>query len=152
MVQEGVTFSLGLLTPGGDAQWVVAAGIPMAVVLAVGIGLLLTGIIMTSWQLSRVIFDQDAPFWSRFLVVLVGISSLMLVRAIHATMAAPALTTENLIPLIFSVLLASIVVFLQNPLATVLNKARRTPRRISWPSVASAMALGMAMFLFQVVV
>jgi len=107
---------------------------------------------MTSWQLSRVIFDQDAPFWSRFLVVLVGISSLMLVRAIHATMVAPALTTENLIPLIFSVLLASIVVFLQNPLATVLNKARRTPRRISWPSVASAMALGMAMFLFQVVV
>jgi hypothetical protein len=152
MVQEGVTFSLGLLTPGGDAQWVVAAGIPMAVVLTVGIGLLLTGIVMTSWQLSRVIFDQDIPFGGKFLVVLVGISSLMLVRAIHATMAAPALAIENLVPLIFSVLLSSIVVLVQGPLASGLHNASETPRRISWSSVASTIALGMAMFLFQVVI
>jgi hypothetical protein len=152
MVQEGVTFSLGLLTPGGDAQWIVAAGIPMAVVLAVGIGLLLTGIIMTSWQLSRVIFNQAIPFWDKFLVVLVGISSLMLVRAIHAYVTAPALTIENLVPLIFSVLLASIVVLLQSPLTSILHNVSGTSRRISWSNVALAMALGMAMFLFQVVV
>jgi hypothetical protein len=99
-----------------------------------------------------VIFDQTAPFWSKLLIVLAGISALMLVRAIHATVAAPALTTENLIPLIFSVLLASIIVLLQNPLAIVLHNTPGTPRRLSWPSVASAMTLGIAIFFFQVIV
>jgi hypothetical protein len=108
--------------------------------------------VMTSWQLSRVIFDQDIPFGDKFLVVLVGISSLMLVRAIHAYVAAPALAIENLVPLIFSVLLSSIVVLVQGPLASGLHNASETPRRISWSSVASTIALGMAMFLFQVVI
>lgn len=34
MVQEGVSFSLGLLTLGDDAQWIAAAGVPKAVILA----------------------------------------------------------------------------------------------------------------------
>ena len=36
MIQEGVTFTLGGLTPGGDAGWMAAAGLPWAEILSAG--------------------------------------------------------------------------------------------------------------------
>jgi len=37
MIQEGVTFSLGLLTPGGDAQWITTLGVPGFLLLVMGV-------------------------------------------------------------------------------------------------------------------
>jgi hypothetical protein len=152
MVQEGVTFSLGLLTPGGDAAWIVASCMPAYIVLATGIGLLLAGITMTSWLLSSTVLARDDPFWRRLGIVLAGTSSLMLIRAIHAFIIAPALLKENGIPLLFALLLAFIVVLLHKPLTNLANTrtALANPTPITWLVAGTALLLGMSMFVFQV--
>jgi hypothetical protein len=79
MVQEGVTFSLGPLTPDGDARRVFAWGVPLPIVLGTGVLLLLAGAAATSWRLSSTVLDPGDPFWVRLLVVTAGVSAMALV-------------------------------------------------------------------------
>jgi hypothetical protein len=91
LIQEGVTFSLGLMTPGGDASYVAAWGVPVPLLAAV---LPLAGL------------SEDAR-WGRVLIV-AGTSMVMLMLLRFAVSVALRLgsLTEAVVPLVFSVLLA----------------------------------------------
>jgi hypothetical protein len=151
MVQEGVTFSLGLLTPGGDAEWVVAWGVPRYVVLGVGVLLLLAGAAATSRRLAWTVLESSDPFWARLLVVLAGVSTLMLIRAVHSLLAAPASVLENLVPLAFALLLSALVVGLHKPLASTSGRGPRQLGPMPWSAVGAAMALGTGILVLQAI-
>lgn len=152
MVQEGITFSLGLLTPGGDAQWIASAGIPKFAILGVGIALLAAGLVGVSLLLPYAGIKQSDSSMKKLLIVLVGMCSLMLVRATHSILAAPEMIIENLIPLILSGLLAVIVVLLHAQLTKLVSPiAMPEAVPITWSVSLVALILGAAVFTFQVV-
>lgn len=153
MVQEGVTFSLGLLTPGGDAAWVATAmGIPQGVILAFGIGLLLAGLAGITTLLPVAGIGVETPFGGKLLVVLVGFGFLMLIRSIYAFFSAPDLVVENLVPLIFAFLLSILLALGCKPLWGWLGRRMdlRT-RTVSWGAATLALCLGAVMFFVQMV-
>jgi hypothetical protein len=152
MVQEGVTLSLGLLTPGGDAGWIVAWGAPQALVLLAGLVSLAAGVFTLSWLFPVAALGKEQSFGARFEVLTVGISLLMVVRAIHSLATSPAAATEDLVPLVFSLLLAALAVALHRPAVSLLGRMSE-PRlhAVTWPAVAAALMLGTAMFVFQIV-
>jgi hypothetical protein len=151
MAQEGVNFSLGLLTPGGDAGWIVEWGVPMIVVLAAGVALLLASVATMSQLISLADLGKGEPFRTRLAGVMIGISSLMLVRAAHSLLASPSAIVENFVPLIFSLLLTILVVVLQRPVASFL-KLGIEDCRATWPAATMAIILGAGMFVFQLLV
>jgi hypothetical protein len=151
MVQEGVTFSLGLLTPGGDAQWIATLGIPQQVILLAGILLLMAGIGTITTLLPLAGVKRDEPQRTKLLILLVGMCSLMLIRSVHSFLASPGSIMENFIPLLFSILLAAIVVLLHEPVSRIMRKIilSETPP-VTWSASALALILGASVFLFQV--
>ncbi len=150
MIQEGVTFSLGYLTPGGDAELIVEWGIPFAVVLGFGIILLIAGIAMLGWLFPLVNLSPRDSIGRKFIVVAVGMITFMLLRWVYAVIVSPELSQENLVPLIFSLLLAVIVVLLNKPLQPVLSRiADVQTGTIGWANVAMAAVLAAGVVLFQ---
>jgi hypothetical protein len=111
-IQEGVTFSLGLLTPGGDARWIATLGVPVSIILITGIILIIVGLLGVSLLLSLAGLETNNSFFQKILIVLVGMGSLMLIRAIYSFSVSPAARIENTIPLIFSLILTFLVVLL----------------------------------------
>lgn len=153
MVQEGVTFSLGFLTPGGDAEWIAAMGIPAVLILITGILCILAGVVAITLLLPLAGVEGDSAYWKRLLVVLLGMGSFMLLRSIHSFLASPESTAENLVPFIFSLLLAVIVSLLDKPVSEYTRREfSLTTRPVTWPLSAWALALGATIFLFQVIV
>jgi hypothetical protein len=150
MVQEGVTFTLGLLTPGGDAQWIATIGVPQSVILVVGILLLVAGIGTITTLLPLVGIEKDDPQRRKLLIVLVGMCSLMLIRFLYSSLTSPEATMENFIPLVLSTLLAAIVVLLHKPITQLVSKTTlKEPYLLTWPAYALALLLGISMLLFQ---
>ena len=78
--------------------------------------------------------------------------SLMFVRFIHSAVASPASVVENLVPLIFSLLLAVFVARLYKPTENDTDTAANKPKPITWSVSISALALGLSLFLFQIAV
>jgi len=154
LIQEGVTFSLGLLTPGGDAEWVAATlGIPEGVILAFGIVLLLAGLAGVSSVLPSAGLAPDASFGRRLVIVLGGFGFLMLVRSAYAFVSAPDLVVENLVPLIFAALLSVLLAGLSRPLAKILGVRQGIrAHNVSWRAVLLALNMGAGMFLLQLLV
>jgi len=149
LIQEGVTFSLGLLTPGGDAEWVAAWGPPAPVILAAGIFLLLAGVVTLTWLLQKMGLLAESP-GQNYLVIVAGMGSLMFLRSIYAFLSAPTLVLENLVPALFSLLLALIVVLLVKPVrARMKNPSKRILPSASWQVTAWAMFLGASLFCLQ---
>ena len=152
MVQEGVTFSLGLLTPGGDAQWIAAAGVPKVVILAAGILLMFVGIALIARLIPLIGIKRRDSFWRKYSILIVGMCSLMFIRSTNSTLASPETMMENLIPLVFSLLLAVGVVLLHIPLTSFVKPMLITQHNpVTWPVVALALTLGTSLFLFQIV-
>jgi hypothetical protein len=151
MVQEGVTFSLGLLTPGGDARWITALGIPPGVILAAGILLLLAGVVAISQLLPLAGIEPEDSFGRKFMIIVIGMGSLMLIRFVVSSLALNEISMENLIPLVFSLLLASIVVSIQQPVARMIGKKMliESPP-FNWPAWMVALILGASVFTFQI--
>jgi len=151
MVQEGVTFSLGLLTPGGDAAWMVAAGLPQGFVLGVGILLLAGGVVGVSLVLPLVGIRFDDPVIRKLVVLLAGFCSLMAVRAAYSIAVSSQALRENTIPLVFSILLVGIVLLVQKPARLILRGAEMavsdTP---NWSETAVGLVLGAGIFLLQI--
>jgi hypothetical protein len=106
LIQEGVTFSLGLLTPGGDAQWIAILGIPLPIILITGITFLITGLCLVALLFYLAGMRRDDPFGQKLSILFAGMCSLMLIRNIHSFWVAPFQIMENLIPLVFYLLLA----------------------------------------------
>jgi hypothetical protein len=142
------------MTPGGDAAWMVAWGIPRLVVVLGGLVLLSAGVLSMSWLFPIAGLGEDDPFGAKLGVMVIGITSLLVVRALHSLVASPASVTENFVPLIFSVLLTVLVVALHKPSLSLLRRVAEPAiyRPVTWGAATSAAALGVAMFLFQMVV
>jgi hypothetical protein len=150
MIQEGVTFTLGMLTPGGDAAWVAAMGIPVWVILAVGGFLFAAGLILISSLLSKNRILGKGSFGSKLVSVLVGFGFLMTLRFLQSFLAAPERALENLIPLIFSILLSLVIVVMEKPVFSVLGLgSSKTLIATDWPATGFALILGGSMFAFQ---
>lgn len=151
-IQEGVTFSLGLLTPGGDARWISTLGIPVSIILITGIILLIIGLSGVSILLSLAGLKKEGSFFQKILIVLVGMGSLMIVRAIYSFSVSPAARIENLIPSIFSLILTFLIVLLHRYTANWFSRFR-----IEFNSSAFKFAplvsifLGASIFIFQIV-
>ena len=152
LVQEGVTLSLGMLTPGGDAELIVDWGVPAAILVSLGVLLLASGVTVICWLLPLVNLSPADSFSRKFSVVTSGMVSFMVLRLLCSSLLSPDLASENAVPLIFSLLLATIVVLLYDPLYPILNRTTRTePASVTWPATVVSIALGMGMILFQLV-
>jgi len=152
MIQEGVNFSLGMMTPGGDAQWIAAIGIPKLILVLTGSFLLVAGVKTISLLLPLTDIQRDEPFKDKFLAVLLGMCSLMFIRFIHSVVASRASVVENLVPMIFSLLLAVFVVLLYKPMSERTYTEKEKSRPVTWPATVSSLTLGISMFLFQIAV
>ena len=151
LLQEGVTFSLGLLTPGGDAQLIVEWGVPAAVLLSFGLLCLASGLALLCGLLPLVGLSPDDSFGRKFGLVAGGMVSFMVIRLLASCAASPNAAQENVLPLFFSLLLATLVVLLYRPLVRLLSRGPGPgPASVNWPAAASSLALAVGMVLFQI--
>lgn len=151
LVQEGVTFSLGMLTPGGDAQLIVESGVPAPLILGLGVLFLLSGVIAIGSLLPLVSLSPSDSFGRRFGVVAGGMVSFMVIRLIGSSVLSPHLAQEQAVPLVFALLLATVVAALYGPLPSILRRSSETqPAFVRRPAVVSSAALGLGMILFQI--
>ena len=151
MIQEGVNFSLGLLTPGGDAQWISTLGIPKAILISTGILLIVCGLVIFSYIFSSIGISNNCSRFSTFLIILLGMCSLMLIRFAYPVIIEPQYMMENLVPLVFSILLAVIIVLIQPYIKKIIkqNKSiRNSP--FDQRAMISAVGLGSCIFIFQI--
>jgi len=149
MIQEGVRFSPGMMTPGGDAQWIAAMSVPRPLLLLTGSFLLVAGVNTISLLLPLTDIHRDEPFKDKFLIVLPGMCSLMFVRFIHSVVASPASGVENLVPVIYSLLLAIFFVLVCKPASESINAVKEKPKPVSWSVTASSLILGISLFVIQ---
>ncbi len=106
LIQEGVTFSLGLMTPGGDASYVAAWGVPVPLLATLGGILLLAGIAGLAAVLPLAGLSEDTR-WGRVLIVAgTSMVMLMLLRFAVSVALRSGSLAEAVVPLVFSVLLA----------------------------------------------
>jgi len=106
MTQEGVTFSFGLLTPGGDASFIVTWGLPAPVLLTIGALLLVCGIALLTLLLPLAGLPRDARFGRRWLVLVVSMVAFMLLRLIVSAILRSGDLMEGIVPLVFALLLS----------------------------------------------
>ena len=150
MIQEGVNFSLGLLTPGGDAEWISTLGIPKAILVTTGILLIVFGLVIFSYIFSSIGISNNRSRLSTFLIILLGMCSLMLIRFAYSVIIEPQYVIENLVPLVFSILLAVIIVLIQPLIQKYFKQDFTTPAAsINQWAFFSAIGLGSGIFLFQ---
>lgn len=152
LVQEGVTFSLGMLTPGGDAEFIVNGGVPAIVLISVGILFLAMGVTAICWLLPLVSLFPEDSFNRKFGVVAGGMVSFFVVRLFFSGLRSPSHLKENTVPLVFSIILATIVVWLYKPLCSILRNISNTEAaEIRWSVVLFSKALGIGMIVFQLI-
>ena len=111
--------------------------------------LIVAGVKTISLLLPLTDIESDAPFKDKYLIVLLGMCSLMFVRFIHSVVASPASVVENLVPLIFSLLLAVFVLLLFKPTSVSIYAEKEEPRLVTWSITASSLTLGISLFLLQ---
>lgn len=151
MIQESVTFNFGFLTPGGDAAWIAAWGVPSSVIISFGVLLLITGLIFIAFLLSSRGITKNESFVHRLLIILLGMCSLMLIRFTYSAIASPEYIIENLIPIVFSLLLALIVVLIQPLVMKIFLQGESIQsKRITRKDVNISLAMGAGMFIFQI--
>jgi hypothetical protein len=77
---------------------------------------------------------------------------LMLIRTLHAAWFFPEALLENLIPLVFSLLLAGIVTMMHRPLTERAKElSLMNPTTVPWSATTVVMILGLGMFSFQLI-
>lgn len=144
LIQEGVTFSIGMLTNGGDAYWISeSTGIPPLIIVLIGVFFLCLGIWRLAKEMSRIGIIRDATYKKRLTFLFFSLGSLMIIRALHSFFVNPDLIIENTIPLIFSVLVAAIV-------AALVNK-KSQDNEIKLHKVYAALIMGILMFVLQII-
>jgi hypothetical protein len=152
LVQEGVTFSLGMLTPGGDAQWIVEWGVPAGVLISLGVLFLIAGVALICWLLPLVnLSSTDSP-GRKFGIVLGGMVSFFVLRLVASSLRSSSAAMENAVPLIFSILLAFLVVAMYKPFNSILSRVSKTSLvTVRWPATSFSLALGAGMIVFQLI-
>lgn len=150
MIQEGVTFSLGFLTPGGDAFWIAALGISKALILGFGVLILLGGVVGIAILLPIAGIKRDDSFGLKVLVLFLGMGSLMIIRFLYSVIAAPKYIIEDLVPLVFSLILILIVVTIHPKLYDLVKKNNREEiYQPSWKASLICLLMGAGMFGLQ---
>jgi hypothetical protein len=150
MVQEGINFSMGLLTPGGDARWMVSTGLPAPFLATLGVVLLLSGIFLITTLLPLAALQLSGPFHRKFSVITIGFCFLMGIRLIHSLLSPGQQLMENLAPFVFSIFLSSLVVIFSCKLkGLVENRASKPPQPISWRAALVILSAGIVMFGLQ---
>lgn len=152
MIQEGVTFSLGFLTPGGDAFWIAALGIPKALILGFGVLILLGGIVGVAILLPVAGIRRDESFGLKVLVLFLGMGSLMIIRFLYSVNAAPKYIIEDLVPLIFSLILIFIVAIIHPKIYDLVKKNNRDKiYQPSWKASLICLLMGAGMFGLHII-
>jgi len=153
LVQEGVTFSLGMLTPGGDADLLVKWGIPAAVLIGLGILFFALGIAMICWLLPLVNLSPTDTFGRKFGVITGSMVSFMFLRLLFSSIRSPNLITENTVPLVFALLLATIVAALYGPLYPILSRISKVRLvSVTRPAAVTSVVLGVGMVVLQLII
>lgn len=151
LVQEGVTFSLGLLTPGGDAALIVESGVATGLVLGTGILFLAMGIAGVCLVLPQVGLAPSASFAYRLKVVAGGMVTFMVARLLFSPVTSPGQAGENFLPLLFSLLLAAAVAGLYGTVNRFASRvSEMDPVPVPRSAAAVSAALGLAMIVLQV--
>lgn len=150
LIQEGVTLSIGMLTPGGDAALMVEWGIPATVLIGLGVLFLALGLSMICWLLPLVNLSSKDSFGRKISVLMMGMVSFMVLRLVFSSLISSTQIAENVVPLIFSGLFATMVAILFGPLHPILNRISRTElETIARHPAMISTALGTGMVLFQ---
>jgi hypothetical protein len=151
MIQEGVTFSLGLLTPGGDAEWISTLGISKTFLLIAGILLIFSGLVALALLLSKLGISEGRSRLETFGIILLGMCSLMLIRFLYSAVAQPQFILEDLVPLVFSLILAVIVVMIQPVILKNLKSNPSDPFPVlKKGAIFTAISMGSGIFIFQI--
>ena len=152
MIQEGVNFSLGLLTPGGDAAWISTLGFPKPLILAFGILLIFAGLLILSALLTSMGMTAGQSPFRTFLMVFLGMCTLLLIRFIYSTAVQPEFFLENLIPFVFSLLLAALLVLLQPLSRKIFHLVQpKIPSALNTRAILTAVFLAAGIFLVQLI-
>jgi hypothetical protein len=139
-----------MLTPGGDADLIVRWGVPAVLLISLGVLFLVSGIAMICWLLPLVNLAPGNSYSRKFKIVTGGMVSFMVLRLLFSGLRSPNLLIENTVPLVFSILLATIVVFSYDPTYSILSRISRTElKSVNWPEAVFSTALGTGMVLFQ---
>lgn len=151
MIQEGVTFSLGFLTPGGDAEWISKLGTSKTVILITGIVLIFSGLMILSLLLTKLGVTEGRTRFETFGMILLGMCSLMIIRFLYSAIVQPQFIIEDLVPLIFSLILAVFVVIIQPVILKNLKGTLSNPYPIlTQGAVITAITMGSGVFIFQI--
>lgn len=151
MIQEGVNISLGLLSPGSDAQWLAHWGAPEALLITLGVAFILAGTGLISWILSRYIAFTQKTFLSGFTQVFFGLGFLMILRAAVSLFQTPEAAQENLIPLMFALILAGLISGLQRVRRILYGGDRLLFHTSSWGASLLAVGLGLGILTLQII-
>jgi hypothetical protein len=150
LVQEGVTFSLGMLTPGGDAQRMVQSGIPGPLIVACGLAFLVLGMASVSSLLPLVGLARSDSFGTKVTVVAGGMVPFMALRALVSSTSSVAALQENLVPLVFSLLLVTLVASVYAPVYRIMRRwSQATVFPSTHPATFASLALATGMVAFQ---
>ncbi len=145
LVQEGVTFSIGSLTTGGDAYWISeSTGINIAFIVVFGVILLSLGVWMISKELSGISEIKNLNIINRILLLFFGFGSLMIIRALYSIFINLDLLVENLVPLAFSLIIAIIVALIIN------DKAKE--KTVNPIKAYNSLMMGVFMFIYQIII
>ena len=149
MIQEGVNLSLGLASPGSDAQWLAQWGAPHALLILLGVAFILGGTGLISWILKRSKVLDERTFAGRSILVFFGLGFLMILRALVSTTQSPEAALENWIPLIFALILTGLISGAHNLWR---EDDYQSGQIFTWTNSLLAIGLGLGMLAFQIVV
>lgn len=145
LIQEGVTFSIGNLTMGGDAYWISAStGIHTLAILIFGIALLCLGIWTLARELSAIPDLKHLNFIKKLITIFLSFGALLIIRAFYSIVLNPSLIVENLVPLLFSIIVACVV--------SLLIRDSGIDRPVTDKKANIAITMGIAMFVFQLLI
>lgn len=151
LIQEGVNLSLGLLSPGSDAQWLARWGAPNLLLIILGAVFILAGTGLISWLLYRSATLLEMKFPARLLLVFFGLGFLMILRAAVSLLQAPQAARENLIPLVFALILAGLISGLQGAWPSLEEGHGSSFQIPSWGNGFLAFVLGLGVLLLQII-
>jgi hypothetical protein len=151
LAQEGVNLSLGLLSAGSDARWLVEWGIPSWLLIALGVFLTFLAIILIGRILSKGLVTPEIPFWGKFALIFFGLAFLMILRTLVSMFRTAAAALENLVPLAFACILALAISSGIGLLARSKVDPESQPLHITWKHSLWAAGLGLGILLLQII-
>ena len=152
MIQEGVNLSLGLLSPGSDAQWLARWGAPDGLLIGLGVVFILAGTGLISWFLYRVAGVAEKPFLLRLVLLFFGLGFLMILRAAVSYFQSPGAALENAVPLVFALILSILISGLLGVWSKLIDGEGLPFQTSSWAESSLSVGMGVGLLLFQIVI